>query len=474
MKAKWLIPCLLLFALIFAAALTACSRSGQKPKILYHCPMHPQIVSDKPGDCPICGMRLVPIESKGPAKDKAPKNASGPPPVPASTAVQTAPKKKIMYRSTMNPNEVSDHPGKDSMGMEMVPFEVKGGSGPSGPASPSGLATVNLTASAAERAGVTMGTAKIKPLFRDVRTSARITPDETRLFRVNTKVSGWVDRLYVNVTGQAVRKGQPLISIYSPELAATEQEYLSALESAGQLAKSPFPSVAGGGMDLVSAAKERLRLWDISEGQIERITKTGRAERDLVLYAPASGYVMEKNVLEGQKITAGEPLMVLADLSTVWADADIYETDLPYVKVGMPITFSLPYWPGEKFNGKIGFLDPYLDPKTRTLRARLTIHNPKGLLKPGMYGVARLRYPLGDRLAVPVSAVLSTGEHNIVFRAGRGGTITPIYVTLGPRSGDDVEVVAGLKPGDRVVTSANFLIDSESSLKAALKAITGK
>lgn len=444
---------------------------GPKAGTLYHCPMHPQVTSDKPGDCPICGMRLVPVEKAAAPASKGDAGDAPPSPSPAAPAqAPPAPAGKTMWRSTMNPSEVSDHPGKDSMGMEMVPFTVEAPSA----AAPEGLAEVSVSPQEAQRIGVTYGTVEVRPLARYVRTSARIVPDETRLFRVTTKVGGWVDKLYVDVTGQPVRRGQPLLAIYSPELVASQQELLSALQAQKQLAQSPFPSVSQGGADLVEAARRRLRLWDISDAQIERIEKTGAVEKDVVLYAPAGGYVTEKDVLPGQRINPGDPLMVVADLSTVWADADLYESDLPYVKVGMPLTVTLPYWPGKSFSGKVSFLDPVLNPQTHTLKARLQIANPGLLLKPDMYGDARLSYALGDVLAVPESAVLPTGERSIVFKAGPDGALTPVDVTLGPRAGGYFQVLSGLQAGDRVVTSANFLIDSESSLKAALQAVAGK
>jgi len=446
----------LCIVLVSAFLCTACQQQAgqqnqaQQVKKVYTCPMHPQITSDSPGDCPICGMRLVEQKKAEPVK---------------STPLA----KKTMYRSTMSPNEVSDKPGKDSMGMDMVPFEAE----EKPTAAPSGLATVNISEYHKKHMGLTFGTVEMRDIVKELRTSARIVPDETRMFTVTTKIDGYVDKLYVNVTGQEVIKDQPLLTVYSPELVSSQQEYLTAVTIAKNLSQSADASIAEGGKKLIDSARKRLKLWDISKQQIDRLEKTGEAEKYLTLYAPACGYVIEKKVLPGQKIMPGEPLMIVADLSVVWAEADIYESDLPYVKVGMPVTLTFSYWPGKSFEGKVSFLYPYLDPQTRTLKARLIINNPELLLKGDMYGDARLNYDLGRKPAVPESAVMRTGTRSYVFVAGEGDEIKPAEVTIGIRSQGYFEVLSGLRPGERVVTSANFLVDSESSLKAALQAVTG-
>jgi len=427
------------------------SAAATAEKELYICPMHPQITSDKPGDCPICGMRLVYKEAEKPKPAAA---ASG---------------KITKYRSTMNQNEVSDKPGKDSMGMDMVPFKVEAASA----GAPSGLAAISVSEFHRKHMGLTFGTVEMRNIIKDVRTSARIVPDETRMYRVTTKIDGYVEMLFVNVTGQEVKKGQPLLSIYSPELVATQQEFLTSLPFAEQLSHSTHDSISSSGKQFVAAARKRLKLWDISDEQIKRLEKTGKVEKFITLYAPATGYVFEKTVLAGQKIMPGEPLLVVADLSTVWAEADIYESDLPYITIGMPVILTLPYWPGKSFQGEVSFLNPFLDPQTRTLKARINIENPELILKPDMLGSAVLHYGLGSRLAVPETALMQTGSRSYVFAAGDGDELRPVEVKVGIRAEGCYELLSGLKAGDRVVTSANFLIDSESSLKAALQAITG-
>jgi len=429
------------------------SKHAEKEKQIYVCPMHPQIVQDKPGDCPICGMKLVLQKLEEPAKDE-----------------HAGHEKKIMYRSSMNPNEISDKPGKDSMGMEMIPFEPE----TEEIETPAGLAAVTVPKEKQELIGLTFGTAEMKNISKEIRTSARIVPDERRLFQITIKVDGWIDRLYVNQTGQYVKKGEPLLAIYSPELFAAQQEYLSSVTAMEKLATTSDSLVAGSFDVLETSARTKLRLYDISDEQMDRLRATGKAERTMTIDSPVSGYVTEKMVLQGQRVMMNDPLLTIADLSHVWGEADIYETDLPYVKVDMPTELTLSYWPGETFPGRISFLYPFLQTETRTIKARIEIDNPRLLLKPGMYADAKLSYNLGEHLTVPESALMRTGVMDYVFVARENDKIVPTEVTLGARSGDGFyQVISGLEPGQRVVTSANFLIDSESSLKAALKSAAG-
>lgn len=408
-------PCLMACLLILGSGVlmlpSGCARNDAGSEVVthpkYHCPMHPTVVSDRAIDCPICGMKLVPIVEAKP-------------------------------------------------GLPGLP----------------GLATLSLAPDARQRMGLKLGTVEKRAMVRRLTTSARVVADETRLFRVTTKVDGWVDRLLVGVTGQAVRKGDPLLTLYSPMLVSAEQEYLGILQSARPVAGAAGDVPAGGGRWL-EAARQRLQFWDVSDEQIARLEATRQVEKVLTLYAPASGFVAEKTVLAGQKIMAGDPLMVIADYAVVWGDADIHASDLATVQTGMPVTVTFSYWPGKTFGGVVSFLSPALDPETRTLKARLEIPNPDLVLKPGLFGEARLEYPLGDKLAVPETAVMRTGDHCYVFRDGADGVLVPVEVKVGVRSDGYYEVISGLNDGDRVVTAANFLVDSESSMRAALEALTG-
>ncbi len=423
-------------------------------KVLYTCPMHPQIVQDKPGDCPICGMKLVPL-IKEKEKEK---------------------EKKTRYRSTMNPGETNDRPGKDSMGMEMVPYTVEDEDSVSGSDSGgiTGLAPVTISKEKRVIMGLDFETIRYRTMVREIRTSTKIVQDETRQYKVTTKVGGYVENLYVNQTGQYVKKGAPLLSIYSPELLAAQQEYLSAINAQSKLSGMD-QSMSGSIGDIARSARERLKLLDITDAQIDSIKNSGSIKRDITLYSPASGYVTEKTVLKGQKIQENDSLMTIVDLSRVWGEADIYETDIPFVRTGMQAELTLNYWPGKIFRGRITFLSPILDPQTRTLKARIEIPNSDLVLKPNMFADAKLKYSIGERLAVSESAVMRTGVRDYVFIEGDHDLIVPYSVKLGMRSGDGYyEVLSGLKKGERVVVSANFLVDSESSLKAAFKSATSE
>ncbi len=390
---------LMLGGLTFLVLPAGCGRHDRAvaAHATYHCPMHPTVVSDKPGDCPICGMKLVLMEQ------------TGQPAAPGNT--------------------------------------------------PPGLAAVSITPAARERMGLTLATVEKRRLSRELRTSARIVPDETRLYHVTVKIDGYVEKLFAATTGEFVKQGEPLLTVYSPMLVSAQQEYLNVLKDSAELA---------------AAAKRRLQLWDITDEQIDRLAKAGKPERVVTLVAPANGWIIERSIAAGHRVTAGEQLLVLADLSNVWADADVYQSDLPYVKMGMPVELTVSAVPGKTLAGKVTFIAPFLDAETRTVRVRMEAPNPDLLLKPEMYAEARLSFDLGEKLAVPDAAVMRTGDRAYVFRDAPDGKLVPSLVKLGARADGWFEVLDGLSEGDKVVASANFLVDSESSMKAAIDALGGK
>jgi len=333
-----------------------------------------------------------------------------------------------------------------------------------------GLAPVAVPREKRAMLGLTLDTVKYMPLKKELRAPARILADEGRLYRVALKVNAWVEALHVNQTGMFVKKGDPLMTVYSPELVSARQEYVSALraEEAGAGIANDYMKQSI--REVKKAALERLRLYDLTDAQIARLETERAFERTAVLYSPATGYVIEKNVVAGQKIMMNDPLMLIGDLSTVWGEADIYESDIPYVREGMAVDITLPYWPGKLFSGKISFLYPALNAETRTLRVRMDIANPGLVLKIGMFADAVISYGMGQKIALPEDAVMRTGRHDYVFVDGPDETLIPREVELGTRASNGYyEVLSGLRAGERVVTSANFLIDSESSLKAALR-----
>ncbi len=423
---------------------------------LYHCPMHPTVTSDRPADCPICGMRMVPNE-RG-REEAAPARASAP----------QAPRRKTVYRSTMNPNEVSDRPGKDSMGMEMEAVELV--EGPAAATSVEGQAGVQISPRKQQLIGVKTSIVKRGPFVRTIRTVGRVTADETMLHHIHTKFEGWIDTLFVNTTGVKVEQGQPLLSIYSPELLATQEEYVVALRARKAMAGGTLPEAAGRAEDLVESGRRRLLLYDLTPAQIDQLETSGQPARNVTLYSPISGYVTQRNVAQGEKIGPETTLLDIAGLSRVWVIASVYEYELPFITIGQRATVTLSYLPGKSYYGRVGLIYPVLEASTRSIQVRLEFPNPDMNLKPEMYADVEIQSDLGERLIVPDSAIISSGTRNIVFVVQGNGYFTPREVRVGFRLPDGVEVLDGLKEGEEVVTSGNFLIDSESKLKSALEA----
>ncbi|HTE87810.1 MAG TPA: efflux RND transporter periplasmic adaptor subunit [Terriglobales bacterium] len=338
---------------------------------------------------------------------------------------------------------------KDMPGMSMTPSQP---------------GTVVLPAVQQQLIGVRTTEVKFAPLGQAIRTVGTITYDERKLTQVNLRVSGWIRKVFVDAVGKSVHKGEPLLTVYSPDLLATQEEYLLALRSEDQLAGSPLPEAKQGAQALIASARERLRLWDVTDHQIAELERRGKADPVITIYAPASGIVLKRDALPGKYAEPGTTLYELADLSTVWVYADVYESQLADVKPNQEAIATFDAYPGTTFEGKVQYIYPSVNETTRTVRVRLELPNRKLQLKPGMYGNVVIQTDQQERLVLPKEAVLDTGIRQIVFVDQGKGMYVPTEVKLGRRGEDKVEVLAGVKEGDRVVMSANFLLDAQSKL----------
>ena len=421
---KYLLPILVLIAVLIAGFVGGVWISGdthtdlvqkemngghrhdaQMEHATYICPMHPTVVSDKRGTCPICNMDLVEKEVTG---------------------------------------------------------------------SSEGEATVQIDPVTIQNIGVKTMVVKKQPLKRTVRAVGRVDYDETRIMDVNSKIAGWVEELYVDYTGQWVEKGQPLLALYSPELVAAQEEYLTALDYAERMRDGAMRDAAQNAEDLLVAARQRLLYWDISTGQIAELEKTRRVGRAMPILAPRSGIVTHKDVLEGAYIGSGQHLYRIADLSVVWIYADVYEYEMPWVSKGQRAEVSLSYLPGEQFGGKVDYIFPFMNEKTRTVQVRMIFDNADGALKPDMYADVVIRSEVArEGIVIPVQAVIHSGTRRVVVMAHGDGKFEPREIHTGVETEDGYEVMHGLNPGEQIVTSAQFLIDSESNLKAALAGMRG-
>lgn len=320
--------------------------------------------------------------------------------------------------------------------------------------------------------GVKTMTVELKPVQKSVRTIGRIEYDEKKVVTVNTKFEGWIERLYVDYTGRYVHKGEPLAEFYSPELLATQKEFISLLKwSSKEQNRGSYiqEMLAQDAKTILEAARERLRLWDITDEQIKVIEETARPIRTLTINSPVEGYVIQKPALQGMKVMPGDKLFDIADLSTVWVIADIYEYELPLIDIGQEAEISLSYIPGKTFRSKIEFLYPSLSGETRTAKVRFSLSNRDGLLKPQMFTEVTIKRNLGRRLIIPEDAVIDTGTRQIVYVDKGDGYFEPRQVMTGLRADGSVEVLKGIKPGERIAISGNFLIDSEAKLKGIVK-----
>jgi len=378
-----------------------------------------------------------------------------------STNAAAAEKKIKYWKAPMDPTYIRNAPGKSPMGMDLVPvYEDEAGSG----------STLSIDPVTAQNMGVRTAPVIMGSISKRIRTVGLIAYEEPRQYSVNSKIAGWVEVLHVNQTGQSVKKGQPLLEIYSPELVTAQQELLLAHKNYNSLKGSSFPQIAANAKSLLEASRRRLSLWDVSSEQITRIEKSGQVQKRLTFEAPHSGIVSMKMVTEGMYVKPGMALFEISDLSRVWVYADLYENELPFVKVGQQASVTLPYAEGKPLSAKVSYLYPYVDPKTRTVKARLEFANPDQSLRPEMYVNVEIQAdPRSNVLTIPAEAVLNSGDKQRVFVALGEGKFEPRTVKTGVQ-GDDgmIEISGNIASGEQVVTSAQFLFDSETQLREAI------
>ena len=374
------------------------------------CTMHPSVRMKDPGTCPICAMDLVPVMKRAPATLDNGTTNSGQPITSDESTFTVDPRRQQL---------------------------------------------INVQTTEVE----------IHSLEKVIRTVATLEVDETRIAYVHPKISGWIQRVFVDFTLQHVNLGDPLFSIYSPQLVSTQEEYLLALKTGENLADSPFEHVASGARSLFEATRRRLELFDITDEQIEQLEKNGQVQKHLIMYSPASGYVVERAAFPNMHVTPETRIYTIADYTNIWAYVEIYENEISYVREGQRVAMSTAAYPGEVFRGDITYVYPQLNEETRTMRVRLEFPNPELRLKPGMYSNIEIQVPLGATLAVPESAVLRTGKRDLVFVDLGSGTMQLRQVQVGAQAGGYYEILKGLQTGERVVSAANFLIDAESKVQ---------
>lgn len=364
------------------------------------------------------------------------------------------------WQSPMNPSYIRDKPGKSPMGMDLIPvYEDE--------SEIAGQITINPTV--VQNIGVKTVKVKRRTLTRKIRTIGTLTYDERKVHHIHTKYEGWIEKLHVNFTGQEVSQDDVLLDIYSPELVSTQEEFLLALKYKESLKESPFTEIGEAADTLLESTRKRLQLFDVPDHHIERLVRDKIITKTVHIHSPVRGFVIEKKALQGMRVKPGMGLYMIADLSNIWVLADIYEYEVPWVKVGQKVEMNLSYFPGKKFAGKVTFINPFLDPKTRTNKVRMEFANPQWNLKPEMFASVTIKSTVTKRgVAVPEEAVIHSGEKDIVVIQGPSGAFESRELTLGPKAGGYYQVLKGLRTGETVVISSSFLIDSESKLREAI------
>jgi Cu(I)/Ag(I) efflux system membrane fusion protein/cobalt-zinc-cadmium efflux system membrane fusion protein len=429
------------------SALAPAAASTAQPKQLWTCGMHPQVIQDHPGFCPICHMRLVPLNSDSYAD--AGNSSNG--------------QRKILYYwdPMLGPSSIAHAPGKSAMGMDLVPvYEDEQSGGP----------TVKIDPTIVQNMGVRTAEVSRGPLEKTVRTVGMLEVPEPGQYEINLKISGWIKKLYANQEGMHVHKGEPLFDLYSPDLLVAEEELIGAIKSLKSLRQNAPDTMRSETEDLVDSAKEKLRLWDVADQDIEAIAAATEAPETIPFRSPTDGHVLDKMVIEGSAVQAGMKVMRIEDHTNLWLVAQVYEDDIPLVALGQTVEATVDGVPGKTYTGPITFIYPHLDHMTRTAVVRVTFDNPNHELSPGMYATANiLTQPVSDAVLVPREAVIDTGTRQIAFVALGEGHFEPRKVRMGVMGDDDrVQILEGLAPGEIVVTSGQFLLDVESRTTEAI------
>jgi membrane fusion protein, copper/silver efflux system len=429
-----------LLAVLFGAA--ACGKNGGGSKTAnvdyYTCTMHPSVHSENPGKCPICSMDLVPVmKQTGETNVQSPSQ-----PEPMKSGGEMQGMAGMQGRHAGHGAHAPQPKGGAQSNEFIVPVERQ------------------------QQIGVTYAKVERQPLNHTIRSVGLIVPDKARNWQFVSRVDGYVQKLNVTAPGEIVEKDAPLLSIYSPDLLTTEREFVELLRMRDQAKNKDARETPG---RLIDSAKQRLRLWNVTEEQITELERTKKPQENLTLLSPFRGIVQSVPTDQGKAVKVGDMLVEVADLNLVWVWAEFYENELPMLKAGQNIDITSNSYPGEKFQGTISVINPFLDPAKRTAKVRIDIPNPKFKLRPAMYVNAELAMQMGEGLTIPVSAVMPTGSRSVVFVDKGGGKLEPRVVQLGPKYGDSYEVQSGLQENERVIASANFLIDAESKVQGALK-----